>query len=55
MTAIETEGAAAVSVRDFGELAAASLAGALGHERRAVSRDELDAAISPAVSTLSST
>ena len=45
MTAIESErGDAAVSVADCGELAAASLAGALGHVPRPVSRAELETA-----------
>ena len=50
MTAIESErGDASVAIADFGELAAASLAGALGHGTRPVSRDELEAALgSPA-------
>ncbi len=53
MTAIQTEGAGTVSVGDFSELAAAALAAALGHASRSISRGELEAAISPAVSTLS--
>jgi lipoyl(octanoyl) transferase len=53
MTAIERErGDTAISLLSFGELAAASLAGALGHEARPVSRDELDAALMQSVSTL---
>jgi lipoyl(octanoyl) transferase len=53
MTAIESErGDAEVALTDFGELAAASLAGALGHEPRPVSRAQLDAAVAPIVSTL---
>ncbi len=53
MTSIESEHGD-TSLHDFGELAAASLAGALGHAARAVTRSELDAAVQPAVSTLSS-
>ena len=53
MTAIERErGDGAVTLAAFGELAAASLAGALGHERRAVSREQLDLAVPAIVSTL---
>jgi lipoyl(octanoyl) transferase len=56
MTAIESErGDASVTIADFGELAAASLAGALGHAARPVSRETLDAALGQAVGTLSST
>jgi lipoyl(octanoyl) transferase len=54
MTAIESErGAASVTLADFGELAAASLAGALGHAVRVVTPAALDEAV--ALSTLSST
>jgi len=53
MTAIESErGDADVELSHFGELAAASLASALGHEPRPVSRAQLDAAVAPIVSTL---
>jgi lipoyl(octanoyl) transferase len=53
MTAIEGErDDATVTLRDFGELAAASLAGALGHATRPVSRDGLAAAVAFDVSTL---
>jgi lipoyl(octanoyl) transferase len=53
MTAIESErGDQSVGTSDFGELAAASLAGALGHEPRAVTREQLDAALAAIVSTL---
>ena len=53
MTAIESErGDSAVTAAHFGELAAASLAGAIGHEVRAVTRAELDAAMASIVSTL---
>lgn len=53
MTAIERErGDGAVSCARFGELAAASLAGALGHAVRQVRREELDVADTAPVSTL---
>jgi lipoyl(octanoyl) transferase len=53
MTAIESErGDASITVAAFGELAAASLAGALGHDRRPVSREALEAAAETNVSTL---
>ena len=46
MTSIESErGDAEVSPADFGELAAASLAGALGHARLAITPAELDTAL----------
>ncbi len=49
MTSIESElRDAEVSPAHFGELAAASLAGALGHATLAVTRAELDAALAPA-------
>ena len=49
MTSIESErGDDAVSPVDFGELAAASLAGALGHARLALTPAELDTALAPA-------
>ena len=49
MTSIESErGEAAVSLADFGELAAASLAGALGLATLELTRAELDAALAPA-------
>ena len=51
MTSIENEGGDA-SLATFGELAAASLAGALGHAMRSVTPDELDAAMRGIVSTL---
>ena len=54
MTSIESErGDSSVSLDAFGELAAASLAGALGHRPRSVTRDQLDAAMRGMVSTLS--
>ena len=53
MTAIESErGDAVISSANFGELAAASLAGALGRDARPVTRDELEADIAPSLSTL---
>ncbi len=49
MTSIESERPdAEVSPADFGELAAASLAGALGHAPLAVTRAELDSAVARA-------
>ncbi len=56
MTSVESErGDAAVSLRQCGELAAASLASALGHGARAVNREQLDAEIALGLSTLSPT
>lgn len=53
MTSIESErGDATVSSAHFGELAAASLAGALGHDAQPVNPDVLDAALEASVSTL---
>ncbi len=49
MTSIESEPCdAEVSLADFGVLAAASLAGALGHATQVVTRAELEAAVAPA-------
>jgi lipoyl(octanoyl) transferase len=46
MTAIERErGDGSVTLAHFGELAAASLAGALGHETRALTREQLEEAL----------